>query len=276
MTDATQPPQVYYIDVQGNIGVGKSTTLAHVVPLLAHLGSGAIAQLASPQLVVPVQEPVVAFSDVRAGLDARDERDAAIVAAVPDDDASMLARMYASRPGSAALFQTLALTERVMAVRRAYESALSVASARNVRTIIIVTERSVDADAHIFARGLVASGAMDATEMCAYHRLARDWRTLVPPGTHLLSVYLRAEPVTCFERVRSRARDGESSVSLELLERLHAKHEALYGAPGARPFGTPVFVLDAAALGDVRTDEHASAVCAVTLGDAIHSAIIGS
>ena len=168
------PPRVYYIDVQGNIGVGKSTTVKHVVPLIASLladgrsSSSSLPAFERPLIVVPVQEPVDAFSDVRHGLERVGDDGTAIVSAVPPTDASMLARMYASRPGAAALFQTLALTERVMAMRRAYEGALEVARGKDVATIVIVSERSVDADFRIFASGLVAAGAMDATEMCAY------------------------------------------------------------------------------------------------------------
>jgi deoxyadenosine/deoxycytidine kinase len=263
-------PAVYLIDVQGNIGAGKSTTLAHVVPLLEAALVASSSEYVRPALVVAVQEPVEAYKDVRAGLDPALD----VVRAVADADSSMLEAMYAGRPGAAALFQTMALTERVMATRRALAGALADARTRGraVGTVFLVTERSPDADAHIFAKGLVESGAMSASEMCGYHRVYRDWRTLLPVHTHLLTVYLRAEPHVCFARVQARARDGESRVTLGLLERLHARHEALYHTKGGTSFGVPVYALDATTLGDVRVDDDARRACARRLATTIELA----
>jgi len=234
------PPRVRIIHVEGNIGVGKSKLLQHVLEALRVR----IVAREPRALVVAVQEPVDAFVDVRAGL----AEDLPIVRAVPTGDVNMLARMYTGAPGSAALFQFMALTARVMACRRALDEALAAADG-DVTSVYLVCERSVDTDRHAFAEKLAEDGRIDATELCAYHRLYRDWRSLLPPCQHLAVIYVRASPATCFARVRERARGAESGVTLGYLEDLHARHERLYGA-APTAFGAPVLVLDD--LGDVR------------------------
>ena len=38
-------------------------------------------------------------------------------------------------------------------------------------------------------------------------------------------IYIRCEPNICNERIRKRGREGESSIPLNYLERIHEKHE---------------------------------------------------
>ncbi len=41
-------------------------------------------------------------------------------------------------------------------------------------------------------------------------------------------VYLKCDPEICYERIQKRNRDGEQSISLEYLKRIHSKYEEMY------------------------------------------------
>lgn len=88
-----------------------------------------------------------------------------------------------------------------------------------------LTERSVFADRHCFARNSYEMGLMNDLEWNLY----REWfswfienRVQKPAGF----IYLRADPSVCHHRLVKRNRIEEQLVSLDYLKLLHAKHEA--------------------------------------------------
>jgi len=57
-------------------------------------------------------------------------------------------------------------------------------------------------------------------------------------------VYLRAKPETCLERIKSRNRPEEQSITLDYLKQLHECHEE-WLLSRTRTLITPVFIIDA-------------------------------
>ncbi|NXD31487.1 DGUOK protein, partial [Spelaeornis formosus] len=103
---------------------------------------------------------------------------------------------------------------------------------------------------YVFAKSLFEAGHLQPVEWAVY----QDWHDFLLRhlGLHAALhgfLYLQAQPQTCLERLRRRARSEESGVGLGYLQQLHAQHERWLvhrstevGSAGAR--GAPVLVLD--------------------------------
>lgn len=111
---------------------------------------------------------------------------------------------------------------------------------------IQLLERSVYSDRYCFAKNAYELGLMSPLEWGLY----REWfewlaqsRLSRPAGF----IYLKTDPKICFERLSSRGRMEEKSVSLDYLELLHTKHEEwLIHKKDVAPYisQVPVLVLD--------------------------------
>lgn len=87
---------------------------------------------------------------------------------------------------------------------------------------IIITERSLYTDKHVFAKMLHDQGKIE--DVC--YQIYLNWFDEFIqdfPVTH--SVYVNAEPQKCYERVHIRAREGEELIPLAYLEDCHKYHE---------------------------------------------------
>ena len=89
---------------------------------------------------------------------------------------------------------------------------------------LALVERSVFTDKKCFARSLFESGHLNEIEWKLYN----DWFVWlcdnfnVKPSAY---IYLKTEPETCFERIKKRSRNEETTISLDYLSKLHDKHE---------------------------------------------------
>ena len=92
------------------------------------------------------------------------------------------------------------------------------------KNIVTFQERSVGADAHVFAQQLHDNGCMTDTEWAIYS----EWYDRLADVLNAKSqymVYLQVSPETCLERIRMRGRKGEEAIDMEYLRQLHQKHE---------------------------------------------------
>lgn len=109
-----------------------------------------------------------------------------------------------------------------------------------------LSERSVFADRHCFAKNSYEMGLMNDLEWNLY----KEWfswfvenRVTKPAGF----IYLRADPSVCHQRLVKRNRFEEKLVTLDYLKLLHAKHEAWLihkKDVNAQVRDVPVLVLD--------------------------------
>ena len=84
-----------------------------------------------------------------------------------------------------------------------------------------VTERCVLTDKHVFAKMLTDDGFMNIMEDKMYN----DWFDIFDRFANIdLVVYIKTSSNTCDQRIKTRAREGET-IPLEYLERLHEYHE---------------------------------------------------
>ncbi|XP_031563958.1 thymidine kinase 2, mitochondrial-like [Actinia tenebrosa] len=107
---------------------------------------------------------------------------------------------------------------------------------------IKMIERSVYSGYYCFENNLCVSGLMTGLEHSAHNHWF-DWITKQEKPDLDLIIYLRTSPEKCMERVKMRHRDEETSVSMDLLNALHERHES-WLIREEHPLPAPVLVVD--------------------------------
>ena len=176
---------VHIVCVEGIIGCGKSTLLKGL-------------QVYGYKVLV---EPIHEWMDV-----------------YRDNDGSILEHFYRNPNRWAFTFQVMALYTRAKAVKEAIEEC----ERDNVNVLII--ERSLLTTYQVFCKVLIKEGCINTIES----RLVRDIHESLLQGmlnVNYHSIYIKTDPEICLNRVQSRARDGENSISMDYLIKLHRRHE---------------------------------------------------
>ena len=177
------------VSIEGNIGSGKTTLLSELKSELGeYIGRG--------KRVVYVKEPVEEWNAIK-----------------DKDGNSMLDLLYSDAKKHSFAFQMMAYITRLRALKSAREM---------YPDAILVTERCLQTDRHVFASMLRDSGDI----LDIHWKIYEEWAiTLNPEVQPDLYVYVRATPTKSLERVVKRARKSESSISLDYLKACHEKHE---------------------------------------------------
>lgn len=176
------------ITVEGNIGCGKSTFIKACTEALRARGLD----------IVPVYEPV---SDWTAITNPAGE--------------SMFDLYYKDKAKYAYVFQSHVLLSRVASVMKAL---------RENPGAVLLCERSIFTDYEIFAKVLHESGDINEMEWNVYnawHAHVREVFGQPIAGT----IYLRATPETCMQRIQRRNRQSEDKIDEAYIVGLHKKHE---------------------------------------------------
>jgi deoxyadenosine/deoxycytidine kinase len=105
---------------------------------------------------------------------------------------------------------------------------------------VMVFERSIYCDRHVFAKNLHQQGLMDATEWALYLHFWEHFRRGVPVPDAI--VYLRTPAEECFHRLKERGRSEEQGIALEYLQQLETCHDEWLLDPVVAE--KPVIVLD--------------------------------
>ena len=149
----------------------------------------------------------------------------------------LLQQFYADPSRHAYTFQSYAFLSRI----RAQVEAPRPGDA----PLLEVRERSVGSDRHCFAANCRDAKLFTPSEWsiyCEWHDfLCNHFKdALALDGT----IYLRADPLVCMQRLRKRARPGEhGAVGLDYLQALHKRHEG-WLMHGDRPETGRICVLD--------------------------------
>lgn len=171
--------------VQGNIGGGKST-------LVEYLRSKYNAQ--GNLRVCFLQEPVEEWNTIK---------DAT--------GATMIELFYGNQERYAFGFQMMAYISRLALLKRTVEQGYD----------IIISERSLDTDRHIFAKMLYDDGKIIDVEYQIYLNWFDEFKTQFPEE-HV--IYIKTSPEVAHMRVMKRCRKGET-IPLEYLQKCHQYHE---------------------------------------------------
>jgi deoxyadenosine/deoxycytidine kinase len=118
---------------------------------------------------------------------------------------------------------------------------------------IIVQDRTIFEDAHIFAANLHDMGLMAHNDYNTYMSIYNLMNALIAPPD--LLIYLRASVPTLVEQIQKRGREYEASIRLDYLSKLNEKYEAWIAAYPHRKL-----IVDVDATNFVKTSAHLKAV----------------
>lgn len=105
-------------------------------------------------------------------------------------------------------------------------------------------ERSLYSTRHCFVENDFRNETINGLE----YAILKEWFSYLThlPGTAVdLIVYLRADPTTCYGRIKKRSRKEEACVPYSLIENLHNLHEEWLVKQSCGKLPAPVLVLDA-------------------------------
>ena len=172
--------------IEGNIGSGKSTLFEYMKD-----------RYCNPNIVF-LEEPVSKWEKIK-----------------NKQGEPMLQLFYRDPKKYSFSFQMMAFISRLAILKKTIES-------NKGKKIIIITERSLYTDKHVFARMLYDKHNMEDVE----HQIYLNWfDTFVNEYPVDNVIYIKTSPKKCHERINKRARVGEGVIPLQYLEECHMYHE---------------------------------------------------
>ncbi len=175
--------QPIIVSIDGNIGSGKSTFIK------------ILKQRLSSEQVGFAAEPVDVWTSVS-----------------DKDGNNILQCFYEDKNRWSYTFQNFAYITRLMELDQIRK--------RPSSRKIIITERSVLTDRHVFAKMLHESGCMNELEMKIY-RHWYDYFNIDVAHT----IYIKTDVVNCVSRIKQRGREAERNISEEYLTSLETEHD---------------------------------------------------
>jgi len=181
-----EPKYPILITLDGNIGVGKSTLLEQLRDSL-------------PEIDV-VLEPVGVWEKL-----------------VSDDGKSLLAHFYEDPKRWGYTFQNCAILTRILETRKAIEK---------TKKRVIITERSVLTDLHVFAKMNRDIGNINSLEWELYMKWFDGYSHETPISA---AIHVTTGVETAVKRISKRARVGESNIPIDYLNKLDKYHNDWLG-----------------------------------------------
>jgi len=173
-----------FLSIEGNIGSGKSTIIKKLKE-----------EFGSEKRIEFLEEPVDAWMHIK-----------------DKNGLNMLEKYYADTKSYAFAFQMMAYISRISQIKRTLET---------TKADIIVSERSVHTDKHVFAKMLFDSELLEDVEYQIYLNWFNEFIKDIPQS---IVFYIRTDPDIAYERVQKRARPGETC-DIEYLKKCHKYHD---------------------------------------------------
>jgi len=178
---------MYLFTVEGNIGSGKSTFMTILKENLKHING-------TP--VVFVEEPVAEWESIQSV-----------------DGKTMIELFYNDKAKYAFSFQIMAYISRLACLQT---------TIREYPDCILISERSLLADYHVFAKMLYEDNLISEENYQIYTK----WFTYFSLESQADGIiYLKTEPEVCYQRCISRNRKGEEEIPFEYLKTCSEKHD---------------------------------------------------
>lgn len=177
------------ITLDGNIGAGKSTLLEAVGRDLK-------------DVVTVIQEPVGMWMNMKNA-----------------EGKSLLELFYSDIPRWAYTFQNCAILTRLLETQKILKSY----AAGEIKTPVIITERSVLTDRHVFAQMLKSQRKLDDIEWQLYMKWFDAFAAEMP---YKGIIHLTTSASTSKTRIGLRQRAGEEGIPLEYLNDLDDAHHS--------------------------------------------------
>lgn len=125
---------------------------------------------------------------------------------------TMLQKFYGDQKKYAFSFQIMAYISRLSLLKKVM---------RENTGAIIITERSLHTDKMVFAKMLFDSDLIEDVNYQIYLKWFDEFTVECPLNK---IIYVNADPVICFNRIKKRSRVGESGIPLEYLQDCHKYH----------------------------------------------------
>ena len=190
--DEEHPTKIKFISIEGNIAAGK-TTLIHRLK----------DKYRDRDDILFLEEPVDIWNTIQ-----------------DKNGKTILQYFYKDLAKYAFAFQVMAYTTRLQLIKDTIANA-------SPKVKVVVMERSLEADANIFAKMLHEEGLMNTIEYQVYSLMTENnWEDYGVDGI----IWLHTEPDECYSRVQSRNREGEEGIDLGYLRKCHQYHLEWLGA----------------------------------------------
>jgi deoxyadenosine/deoxycytidine kinase len=198
-----------FVSIEGNIGSGKSTLLEN---LRKHYNNNTH--------VIFLREPVDDWEKIK-----------------DTQGNTMLKKFYADQEKYSFAFQMMAYISRLKILRDTIKTItrnhfnttfenlktkIDETCKQNMPQYVIITERSLYTDKHVFAKMLYDQGKIEDVCYQIYLNWFEEFAKDFPIN---YSVYVKTDPATCYERIHKRSRDGEEVIPLAYLDDCHNYHE---------------------------------------------------
>ena len=198
-----------FVSIEGNIGSGKSTLLEN---LRKHYSDNTH--------VIFLREPVDDWEKIK-----------------DTQGNTMLKKFYADQEKYSFAFQMMAYISRLKVLRDTIKTITcnhfnttfenlktktDETDKQNMPQYVIITERSLYTDKHVFAKMLYDQGKIEDVCYQIYLNWFEEFAKDFPIN---YSVYVKTDPRTCYERIHKRSRDGEEVIPLVYLDDCHNYHE---------------------------------------------------
>jgi len=180
------------VSIEGNIGSGKSTYLKKLNE-----------EWKDKYNIYFLDEPVNEW------LEFKDE-----------DGEHILSKFYKNQDQYSFTFQIMAYISRLNKLK----NTINDIDNENKKKSIIITERSLATDKHVFAKMLYDDKKMEKIQ----HDIYNKWFDSFNKETEIDKIiYIQSTPATCHQRVMLRDRDGENNIPLDYLSSCHDYHEKM-------------------------------------------------
>ena len=176
------------IFIEGGIGCGKSTLVRHMQCYCEK----------NNLKFLTIQEPVDVWSTIKY-----------------KDCKTMIESIYEDQTLHAFAFQMMAYISRLQRLQQACENAKG-------NYDLIVCERSLDTDKHVFCKMLYDEGKIDTYGFQIYNKWFEHFQSF---AEHKKFVYLKTDYMKCAQRVQKRQRPGESEISIDYLKMNNEYHD---------------------------------------------------
>ena len=184
------------LSIEGNIAAGKSTLLEQLKE-----------KYKDNERVNFLDEPVELWENVKDKF-----------------GVSMLQKYYSNPTKYSFAFQMMAYTSRLKILRKM--EAMLLEEIKDGQDRLIITERSILTDKHVFAQMLFDEGNMEDVEFQIYTDMFDEFSSMQSISKVDMFVMLETTPEISFQRVIRRGRVGEV-IPLEYLKKCFAYHEKM-------------------------------------------------
>lgn len=177
------------ISIEGNIGSGKSTLLAELIRKYS---------VSNPKKIVFLKEPVDEWETIK-----------------DENGLTMLEKFYSDQAKYSFPFQMMAYISRLALLKKTIDENSDA---------IIITERSLSTDRHIFAKMLYDNGKIEDVNYQIYLKWFDTFSKDFPIEK---IIYVKTDPEICHERILKRSRLGEHIIPQEYLESCNDYHDSM-------------------------------------------------